>query len=111
MPTPRNHATAGLGNGKMYVIGGRVVRQALPGQQHRRRRGIRSGNRRWGGVRAQMPTPRSAMAAGVHHGRIYVSGGEYQDSHMMATFRALEAYDPARKTWTCCPRCPRRGTG
>jgi N-acetylneuraminic acid mutarotase len=30
MPTPRNHATAGLVNGKIYVIGGRVGAAGIP---------------------------------------------------------------------------------
>jgi N-acetylneuraminic acid mutarotase len=53
-----------------------------------------------------MPTPRSAVAWGVHGGRIYVAGGEYQDDKLMAAFRALEAYDPATNTWAVLPRMP-----
>jgi N-acetylneuraminic acid mutarotase len=107
MPTPRNHATAGLVNGKIYVIGGRVgaagittasntnvVEQYDPGTDS------------WGGVRTRMPTARSAMASGVYGGRIYVTGGEFQDNQMMATFRALEAYDPASNTWSVLPSMP-----
>ena len=42
MPTPRNHATTGVVNGKIYVIGGRVGRRVhhRGQQQRRRRRGI-----------------------------------------------------------------------
>jgi len=46
-----------------------------------------------------MPTARSAGAAGVYGGRIYVTGGEYQDYRMMATLRSFEAYDPMTNTW------------
>jgi len=46
------------------------------------------------------------MAAGVYEGRIYVTGGEYKDARMMATFRALEAYDPARNAWSVLPSMP-----
>ncbi len=60
----------------------------------------------WGGVRARMPSARSAMASGVYGGRIDVTGGEFQDSQMMATFRALEAYDPASNTWAVLPSMP-----
>jgi len=53
-----------------------------------------------------MPTPRSAMASGVHNGRIYVTGGEGQTATYMMTFRALEAYDPATNRWTVLPNMP-----
>lgn len=101
MPTPRNHAAIGAVNGKLYVIGGRVgaafiglasdisvVEEYDPAADL------------WSGPRARMPIARSALGAAVFAGRIYVAGGEYQDPHMMATFRAVEAYDPASNTWT-----------
>lgn len=108
MPTPRNHATAGAVNGKIYVIGGRVggafissgssnidvVEEYDPATDS------------WGAPRAKMPSARSAMASGVFGGRIYVSGGEGQDAQRMWTFRSLEAYDPATNTWTPLPSMP-----
>ena len=108
MPTPRNHATAGAVNGKIYVIGGRtgtafissgssnidVVEEYDPISDT------------WGSARARMPSARSAMASGVYEGRIYVTGGEGQDAQRMYTFRALEAYDPAGNTWTVLPSMP-----
>jgi N-acetylneuraminic acid mutarotase len=108
MPTARNHAIAGVVNGKIYVIGGRVgtafitagssnvdiVEEYDPAQDE------------WGPPRAKMPTARSAMAAGVYEGRIYVCGGENQDARMMQTFRALEAYDPAVNAWAVLPSMP-----
>jgi N-acetylneuraminic acid mutarotase len=53
-----------------------------------------------------MPTARSAIASGAINGRIYVAGGEFQDPHMMATFRAVEAYDPASDSWSIMPSMP-----
>lgn len=108
MPTPRNHATAGVVSGKIYVIGGRVgaafissgssnidvVEQYDPAADS------------WGPSRAKMPSARSAMASGVYGGRIYVTGGEGQDSQRMYTFRALEAYDPASNAWSVLPSMP-----
>jgi len=108
MPTPRNHATAGAVNGKIYVIGGRtgaafissgssnvdVVEEYDPAADA------------WGSARARMPSARSAMASGVYDGRVYVSGGEGQDAQRMYTFRALEAYDPATNTWTTLASMP-----
>jgi N-acetylneuraminic acid mutarotase len=107
MPTARNHAAVGVVNGKIYVIGGRlgaafvsvssptdVVEEYDPATDQ------------WGAVKARMPTPRSAVAWGVHGGRIYVAGGEYQDDKLMAAFRALEAYDPGANRWIVLPRMP-----
>src|SRR5216110_2761654 len=108
MPTPRNHATAGAVNGKIYVIGGRVgaafitagssnvdvVEEYDPATDA------------WGSARARMPSARSAIASGVYGGRIYVTGGEGQDSQRMYTFRALEAYDPANNRWSVLPSMP-----
>jgi N-acetylneuraminic acid mutarotase len=113
MPTPRNHAVAGVVNGKIYVIGGRigtafisagssnvdVVEEYDPTKDE------------WGPPRSKMPTARSAMAAGVYDSRIYVCGGESQDARMMQTFRAFEAYDPSSNTWSVLPpmSVPRHG--
>ena len=107
MPTPRNHSAIGEVNGKIYVIGGRLgaafigvasntdlVEEYTPATDQ------------WGAIRARMPTARSAAAWGVYDGRIYVAGGEFQSSQLMAAFRALEAYDPATNTWTSLPQMP-----
>ena len=107
MPTPRNHAAIGAVNGKIYVIGGRVGAAFI---------GIGSdisvveeydpSTDKWGVPRARMPTTRSALGYGTYNGRIYVAGGEFQDPHMMATFRSVEAYDPASNTWSIMPSMP-----
>ena len=107
MPTARNHAAVGAVNNKIYVIGGRrgsafiftasntnVVEEYDPATDQ------------WGLVRARMPTERSGGAWGVYNGRIYVAGGEHQDGHLMAAFRALEAYDPATNSWSELPMMP-----
>jgi hypothetical protein len=95
-------------NGKIYVIGGRagaafitsgssnldVVEEYDPAADN------------WGAARARMPSARSAMASGVYNGRIYVTGGEGQDTQRMYTFRALEAYDRASNSWAVLPSMP-----
>jgi hypothetical protein len=53
-----------------------------------------------------MPTPRSAVAWGVHNGRIYVAGGEFQDRRMLGAFRAVESYDTAANGWAILPSMP-----
>ena len=107
MPTARNHAAIGVVNGKIYVLGGRVGAAFI---------GVASNTDvveeydpatdQWGAIKARMPTARSAVAWGVHRGRIYVAGGEFQDDRLMAAFRALEAYEPATNRWTTLPRMP-----
>src|SRR5439155_2785932 len=108
MPTPRNHATAGVVNGKIYVMGDRgggwfitsgssnadVVEEYDPATDA------------WGSPRAKMPSARRAMASGVYGGRIYVTGGEGQNAQMMYTFRSLEAYDPVSNSWSVLPSMP-----
>lgn len=107
MPTQRNHAVAGAVGNKVYVIGGRVGGAFITGPSTNTDivEEYDPAANTWS-FRAKMPTPRSAMAAGVHQGRIYVSGGEYQDARMMATYRALEAYDAAKNTWSVLPSMP-----
>lgn len=108
MPTPRNHATTGVVNGKIYVVGGRVGAAFISG-----------GSSNIGVIEAydpaadlwsrglpRMPTARSAGAGGAYGGRIYVTGGEYQDYRMMATLRSFEAFDPATNTWSTLPSLP-----
>lgn len=107
MPTPRNHASIGTVNGKIYVIGGRVgaafiglatdvsvVEEYDPATD------------KWSAPKARMPTARSALGYATINGKIYVAGGEFQDPHMMATFRAVEAYDPATNSWSTMPPMP-----
>ncbi|SLM49312.1 Alkyl hydroperoxide reductase/ Thiol specific antioxidant/ Mal allergen (fragment) [Nitrospira japonica] len=107
MPTARNHAAVGAVNSKIYVIGGRlgsafiftasntnVVEEYDPATDQ------------WGLVKARMPTARSGGAWMVYRDRIYVAGGEHQDEHLMAAFRALEAYDPATNSWEDLPKMP-----
>jgi N-acetylneuraminic acid mutarotase len=108
IPTPRNHAVAGVVNSKIYVIGGRVggafvssgssnvgvVEEYDPAAD------------RWGAPKARMPSARSAMAAGVYGGRIYVAGGEVQNERYSAAFRSLESYDPVANRWDILPSLP-----
>lgn len=107
LPTARNHAAVGVVDGKIYVIGGRVGAAFV---------GISSptdlveeydpATDQWGVVKARMPTPRSAVAWGVHGGRVYVAGGEVQGQGFMAAYRALEAYEPGTNRWLTLPAMP-----
>ena len=108
MPTPRNHMAIGAVNGKIYVIGGRVGGAFITGSSNNIDlvEEYDPAADSWGAPRARMPTPRSAVAYGVHGGRVYVAGGEFQDARMLGTFRALESYDPANNRWTSLPQMP-----
>jgi N-acetylneuraminic acid mutarotase len=107
MPTARNHAAIGAVNNKIYVIGGRIgaafVSVSSPTDVVEE---YDPATDQWGAIRARMPTPRSAVAWGVHAGRIYVAGGEVQGPQFMAAFRALEAYEPATNRWISLPAMP-----
>jgi len=104
MPTARNHSAIGVVNNKIYVIGGRIgagfittasnvdiVEEYDPATDQ------------WGVLKAPMPTARSAPAWGTYRGRIYVVGGETRNSTLSATFRKVEAYEPATNTWHTLP--------
>jgi len=107
MPTARNHAAIGAVNNKIYIIGGRIgaafVSVSSPTDLVEE---YDPATDQWGAIRARMPTPRSAVAWGVHGGRIYVAGGEAQAPQFMAAFRALEAYEPAANRWLSLPSMP-----
>jgi len=107
MPTARNHAGVGVVGSKIYVIGGRIgaafVSVSSPTDVVEE---YDPATDQWGAVRARMPTPRSAVAWGVHGGRIYVAGGEAQAPQFMAAFRALEAYEPTNNRWLPMPSMP-----
>ena len=108
LPTPRNHAVGAAVNGKIYVIGGRVGGAFVSSGSSNV--GVveeyDAAADRWGAPRARMPSARSAMAAGVYQGRIYVTGGEGQDYRSMFTWRAFEAYEPATNTWSTLASLP-----
>jgi len=112
LPTKRGSPVAVTVGDRMYVIGGAITAQdhanVHPARPHASTGAVEEYDpaaNSWR-ARAPMPTPRSAMAAGVHQGRIYVSGGEYQDARMMATYRALEAYDAPKNAWSVLPSMP-----
>ena len=101
MPTPRNHMVGGAINGKIYVVSGRVGGAFISSGSSNV--GVTEvydpASDSWGQPLARMANPRSAGAGGVYGGRLYITGGEYQEPGMMATFRSLEAYDPASNSW------------
>ena len=106
MAVPRNHAFAGVVNGKIYVIGGRtghgfilsatntdVVEEYTPVSDA------------WI-LKERMLTPRSGGASGSDGRWIYAAGGEVTTKEVVGAFRAVDAYDPAINSWITLPSMP-----
>ena len=113
MPTARNHAAIGAVNNKIYVIGGRIgaAFMSVPASNTDVVEEYDPAIDQWGGLKAPMPTPRSASAWGTYRGRIYVAGGEQRSVQSYGAYRALEAYDVAANRWSVLPsmQVPRHG--
>lgn len=103
MPTARNHFMAAAVNGRIYAIDGRigtvfvtmsdvidVVEEYDPAKDH------------WI-FKTRSPTNRGDISGGVHDGKIYLTGGEYQDTKRKMVFWAVETYDPATDEWGSLP--------
>ncbi|MBI2762020.1 MAG: kelch-like protein [Chloroflexi bacterium] len=101
LPQPMHHAVAATVNGVLYVIGGEISPTGIANQ------GIflntvyafdpAAGS--WS-EKAAMPTARSAGAAAVVDGKIYVTGGRPPRGSDFAV------YDPAADVWTVLPDLP-----
>ena len=103
MHVARNHFIVGAVNGKIYAIGGRVNTIFNTGANTDAVEEYDPPTDMWNSVKMKMPTPRSGVAGGVYNGRIFVAGGEVEDTRMNGSFRAVEAYDPAADEWTVMP--------
>jgi N-acetylneuraminic acid mutarotase len=104
MPTPRNHTAAGVVDGKIYVIGGRIGAAFIAASSDLANvEAYDPATDTWGRPLAKMPTARSGLDVGVYKGRIYVAGGENQDFFQHTAYHAFEAYDPATNTWSILP--------
>jgi N-acetylneuraminic acid mutarotase len=104
MPTPRNHTAAGVVNGKIYVIGGRIGAAFIAASSDLANvEAYDPVTDTWSGPLAKMPTARSGLDVGVYNGRIYVAGGENQDFFQHTAYHAFEGYDPATNTWSILP--------
>lgn len=101
MPTARNHMVGGAIGGKIYVASGRVGGAFISGGSSNVGviEAYDPATDTWSQALARMTNARSAGAGAVYNGRLYITGGELQEPGMMATFRSLEAYDPAANAW------------
>jgi N-acetylneuraminic acid mutarotase len=107
LPTARNHAAAGVVNGKIYVIGGRLgAADVTEGSNSDVVEQFDPEKNSWGALGLRMPIARSGMGWATYQNRIYIAGGEILDAHMFAAIRAVEAYDPATNQWSSLPTMP-----
>jgi N-acetylneuraminic acid mutarotase len=103
MPTGRNHFFAGVVDGKIYAINGRLgapfvtmsdvtdlVEEYDPATDI------------WT-FKSRAPTRRGDVAGAVYNGKLYVTGGEYEEPRGKVTFWAFEAYDPKTNSWQVLP--------
>ena len=88
--------TATVVNGKIYVVGGNIDDDEGEVVATDRVDVYDPATDSWQQL-AAMPTARSALAAAVVDGIIYVTGGSLDSCEPSV---ALEAYDPVTNTWT-----------
>jgi len=91
IPTPRAFSTAGVVDGKIYVMGGA---QGPPYPGFSAVEEYDPATDTWT-RKTDMPTPRSTMGGSVVDGKIYVIGG-----YVPGVVSTVEVYDPAMDTWT-----------
>jgi len=107
LPTPRSAMFAGVVNGKIYLIGGRVgTAFATTGSVTDIVEEYDPATDKWGFLKDRMPTPRDEGVAGVYNNRIYVAGGESITALNNSVSRAFEAYDPASNSWQALGNMP-----
>ncbi len=125
MQAERNHFLAAAVNGEIYAIDGRVGLPFVTKSDVTDLVEAYDPKADTWTLRSRSPTRRGGVAGAAYNGKIYVTGGEYQDPEGKRTFWALEAYDPATDTsadpsshadrppWICCrihrQRVPRSG--
>jgi N-acetylneuraminic acid mutarotase len=103
MPTGRNHFLAAAVDGMIYAVNGRLgssfvtmsdvtdlVEAYDPAADQ------------WT-YKGRSPTRRGDVAGDAYNGRIYVTGGEYEEPRGKVTFWAFEAYDPKTNAWQALP--------
>ncbi len=103
MPTPRDHFTSAVVNGKIYVMGGEVGHDLLH-QQQVETDAYDPATDTWTRL-ADMPIPKSHDESGtfVVDGKIVVAGGQVDD--YLSTSNVSE-YDPATNRWFILPSLP-----
>jgi N-acetylneuraminic acid mutarotase len=101
-PAPRNSATAGVIDGRLYIAGGRT----MDGGNMARLDMYDPQTDRWQSLRP-MPAPAGGLAGAVFAGELYVFGGEELGREDAGGVIAGSwKYSPARDAWTALPDMP-----
>jgi N-acetylneuraminic acid mutarotase len=103
MPTARNHFFAAAVDGKIYAMYGRLGSSFVTASDVTDWWRSTIQKRISGVTPADSPTKRGDVAGGVYDGRIYVTGGEYEEPRGKRTFWAFESFDPKTSSWQVLP--------
>ena len=94
MPEPRSYLSSSIVNGKIYVIGGRDLRNTPPTVfEYDPVMDV------WT-KKSDMPTPRMWLSTSAVNGRIYAIGGTTKENGQFIATSAVEEYDPVADKWT-----------
>jgi N-acetylneuraminic acid mutarotase len=109
MPTPRNSFAIAVYENKIYVIGGAIYLPNGNGaSEHCSINQVYDPATDTWETKASMPTPRSALAASVVDGKIYLMGGVQITQDYPNYYSTMnEVYDPETDTWTTKPSLPK----
>jgi N-acetylneuraminic acid mutarotase len=109
LPEPREHCAAAALNRLLYIASGRSGSiegfQPATWAYHPLTREYEA--------KAPIPTPRGGAAGAVLDGKLFIFGGEGNDSADTRVFANVEAYDPISDAWQAQPDMliPRHGFG
>jgi N-acetylneuraminic acid mutarotase len=103
MPTGRNHFLAAAVDGIIYAVNGRLGSSFVTMSDVTDLvEAYDPATDQWS-YKGRSPTRRGDVAGDVHNGKIYVTGGEYEEPAGKLTFWAFEAYDPKTNSWQVLP--------
>ncbi|APO71355.1 Kelch repeat-containing protein (plasmid) [Rhizobium gallicum] len=103
MQTERNHFLAAAVNGEIYAIDGRIGLPFVTKSDVTDLVEAYNPKTDSWTFKSRSPTRRGGVSGAAYNGKIYVTGGEYQDPEGKRTFWAFESYDPATDTWQTLP--------
>jgi N-acetylneuraminic acid mutarotase len=103
MPTGRNHFMAAAVDGKIYAVDGRLGMPFVTMSDVTDLVEMYDPATDTWTYKGRSPTRRGDVAGDVYNGKIYVTGGEYEEPAGKLTFWAFEAYDPKTNSWQVLP--------
>jgi len=103
MPTGRNHFLAAAVDGKIYALNGRLGTPFVTMSDVTDLVEAYDPATDMWTYKGRAPTPRGDVAGDAHDGKIYVTGGEFEEPRGKVTFWAFESYDPKANAWQTLP--------